>query len=47
LNNDVFKKPLLPKKNIEKIPKPEKLTHWYDDQHDFGMWIIYLYFIKK
>jgi len=37
LNNDVFKKPLLPKKNIKKLPKPEKLAHWYDDQHDFGM----------
>jgi len=36
LNDDVFKKPLLPKKNIRKFPKPEKLSHWYDNQCDFG-----------
>ncbi|XP_012059457.1 PREDICTED: uncharacterized protein LOC105622655 [Atta cephalotes] len=35
LNDSVFKKPLLPKKNIKRLPKPEKLAHWYDNQHDF------------
>ncbi|KYQ50404.1 hypothetical protein ALC60_10521 [Trachymyrmex zeteki] len=35
LNDGVFKKPLLPKKNTKKFPKQEKLVHWYDNQHDF------------
>lgn len=35
LNDSIFKKPLLPKKNTNKIPKPEKLAYWSDDQHDF------------
>ncbi|XP_011697649.1 PREDICTED: uncharacterized protein LOC105455768 isoform X2 [Wasmannia auropunctata] len=35
LNDGVFKKPLLPKKNINRLPKPEKLVHWHDSQHDF------------
>ncbi|XP_011872741.1 PREDICTED: uncharacterized protein LOC105564734 [Vollenhovia emeryi] len=35
LNDGVFKKPLLPKKNIRRTPKPEKLAYWCNDQHDF------------
>ncbi|XP_011163703.1 uncharacterized protein LOC105198628 [Solenopsis invicta] len=34
LNDGIFKKPL-PPKNIKKLPIPEKLLHWHDDQHDF------------
>ncbi|KYN01838.1 PREDICTED: uncharacterized protein LOC108774728 [Cyphomyrmex costatus] len=33
--NDVFKKPLLPKKNIKRLPQMEKLAYWHDDQYDF------------
>ncbi|XP_012542998.1 uncharacterized protein LOC105840579 isoform X1 [Monomorium pharaonis] len=35
LNDGTFKKPLLPKKNIKKFPKPEKLAYWHDNQYDF------------
>ncbi|KAL0108394.1 hypothetical protein PUN28_015143 [Cardiocondyla obscurior] len=35
LSHDVFKKPLVPKKNIKTFPKPEKLAYWSDDQHNF------------
>lgn len=38
LNDGVFKKPLLPKRNVKKFREPEKLAYWYDGQEKFGMY---------
>ncbi|XP_012231487.1 uncharacterized protein [Linepithema humile] len=35
LNDGIFKKPSLPKKNVKKFREPEKLAYWYDAQEEF------------
>ncbi|XP_020283937.1 uncharacterized protein LOC109854838 isoform X1 [Pseudomyrmex gracilis] len=35
MSSTKFKTPLLSKSITKKFPYPEKLAHWYDDQHEF------------